>query len=183
MSLIEPKTKQTYKLNVGSTGKSYKLFIEDISSGDVLKIYDVSLKSGESYFITAPGTMPSEIASPDTELKESDTARRISIVSSQPQTKISYHFESDDTSILVEKNGEIQLGTTSDDTARSNISKQISIPAKGLTYANSAALKIVFTATKEGFVPQKKSVNAQVLLDSVRGFSFLEAFSLESIDF
>ena len=51
-----------------------------------------------------------------------------------------------------------------------------------MTYENSASVKIVFTAEKDGFISQIKSLNAQLFVDSVNGIN-LESFALENLDF
>lgn len=182
MSLIEPKTRQSYTLTVGTKGKSYKLFISEIASANPIQIYDLDLKGGEEYYISTPGIMPTGISTPDKELTSKELQRTVYFTSFEPNTKISYHVETSDKSIVVEKYGQISLGETTDEVSNSTLKKSITLPVKGMTYENSASVKIVFTAEKDGFISQIKSLNAQLFVDSVNGIN-LESFALESLDF
>lgn len=181
MSLIEPETSQSYTLTVGTKGKSYKLFISEIASANPIQIYDLDLKGGEEYYISTPGKMPTGISTPDKELTSKELQRTVNFTSFEPNTKISYHVETSDKSIVVEKYGQISLGETTDEVSNSILKKSITLPVKGMTYKNSASVKIVFTAEKDGFISQIKSLNAQLFVDSVNEIN-LESFALERLD-
>ena len=137
---------------------------------------------GEEYYISTPGIMPAGISTPDKELTSKELQRSVYFTSFEPNTKISYHVETSDKSIVVEKYGQISLGETTDEVSNSTLKKSITLPVKGMTYENSASVKIVFTAEKDGFISQIKSLNAQLFVDSVNGIN-LESFALESLDF
>lgn len=180
-SYIDPKTTVEYIIDINGETTVYRLFIQRMSSGEIIKILDVELESGEEYYLSFPGELPTGIASSDIELSGSDLQRKVIVTTNIPDVTISYEVTTTDTGMLIESMGFIELGST-DNTRRPSLQTQITLPIKGLTYSNSANAKIILTAQKAGYFSQTKSINVQKYLESVQGIN-IETFNLEEVDF
>jgi hypothetical protein len=180
-SLIGPRTKQTYVITPKGDGQVYRIFIHEMSTGKELATYDYKLSLGEVYYITVPGAMPSSISSPTAILSKEAITRRVNFTSNVEGVSISFKLDSSSTDVSIGSNSFVLLGTT-DTSARHTLSGQIAPTVSSLTYEKAGSVKIVFQAVKEGYVTQSKSVNLQMFIDAVNGYT-VEPFMMEKSDF
>jgi hypothetical protein len=180
-SLIGPRTKQTYVITPKGDGQTYRIFIHEMSSNRELATYDYKLSLGEVYYIAVPGAMPSSITSPTSILNKEAITRRVNFTSNVEGVSISFMLDSSSTDMSIGSNSYALLGTT-DTSARHSLSGQVAPVVSSLTYEKAGNVKIIFQASKEGYVTQSKSVNLQMFIDAVNGYT-VEPFVLEKSDF
>jgi hypothetical protein len=178
-SLIGPRTKQTYVITPSNDGKDYRIFINDFAEGTEIATYDYRVNLGETYTITVPGSKPASIPSADSVLD--GITRRVNFTSNEPDVEISFKLDSPLRNITIGSNSFTLIGKT-DTTSRHALTGRVDPLVTDLTYNMSGSVKILFQATKDGFITQTKSVNFQAFIDAENGYT-VEAFEMVKSDF